>query len=118
MICIIFVQPYKICLLDFLDGIYTDVDRGAACGVLFLDLSKAFDSVHRGILCSKLKKAGVSLSALRWVNSYLSGRRQVTRVNRIMSSESLIEYGVPQGSILGPMLFVVFINDMPEDRHC
>ena len=83
-------------------------------GVLFLDLKKAFHTVNHGILLKKLHKYGVSLNALDWFKSYLSDRIQITRVRRSLSDEGKITCGVPQGSILGPLAFVLYINDMAD----
>ena len=64
--------------MDFLDEIYRSIDAGNPCGVLFLDLKKAFDTVNHVILLQKLKIAGLKSSAVRWIESYLGGRLQVT----------------------------------------
>ncbi len=102
------------CLLDFLGNIYENIDKGNLCGVLFLDLPKAFDTVNHAILVSKLRAYGFKSSSAKWVNSYLCGRLQVTRVGQEISRPMLVDCGVPQGSILGPLLFSIYVNDMPK----
>ncbi len=102
------------CLMDFLANIYNNIDMGNFCGVLFLDLRKAFDTVDHAILVSKLRSYGFKSSSAKWVNSYLCGRLQVTRVGREISRPMLVDCGVPQGSILGPLLFSVYVNDLPQ----
>ncbi len=82
-------------------------------GVLFLDLKKAFDSVDHKILLHKLKLAGLTEASVSWFRSYLNNRYQVTRVNGVLSEEERVEYGVSQGLILGPLLFVIYINYLP-----
>ena len=89
------------------------VDQGNYNIAVFVDLKKAFDTVNHEILLNKLRYYGIDNTELKWFSSYLNDRKQYTVIDGAMSSESNINHGVPQGSCLGPLLFLVYINDLP-----
>ena len=106
---------------ELLESYYDSLNSGKFHVSVFLDLSKAFDTLDHGILISKLDHVGIRGNILRWLNSYLSGRQQCVSVNSKISSMCHILSGVPQGSILGPLLFLIYINDMAKSAptlHC
>ena len=96
-----------------MDKMLKAMDKKHVTALTLLDLSKAFDNINHTILLHKLKCVGASLLAIQWFESYLSDRLQYVRIGSTVSSTSALTHGVPQGSILSPFLFGIYVNDLP-----
>ena len=90
------------------------MDIGHLTGVVFLNLKKAFDTVDHSIMMRKLDKFNLSHKSIKWFREYLGGRKQAVKYKHTVSSYLPITCGVPQGSILGPMMFIMYINDLSD----
>ena len=90
------------------------IDAGKLTGVLFIDLSKAFDTVNHDVLLKKLLSFGICQNTFNLFSSYLRNRTQCVKWKGVLSKEKNVTIGVPQGSILGPLFFILFVNDYPK----
>ena len=107
-------------LIEVIEGITMALDNNDIAMGVYLDLKKAFDTVNHEILLAKLYNYGIRGNTHQWLKSYLTNRQQFVKVNGTVSQCKYVNTGVPQGSVLGPLLFILYINDITNcaSKNC
>ena len=99
-------------IFDLCQYFYDNLDKRQCISCVFIDYSKAFDTIDHEILCKKLELYGLSMGVIAWCKDYLTNRQQCVKVDEYVSDHKCISYGVPQGSILGLLFFIIYVNDL------
>ena len=102
------------CLAQLIDFVATGMDKQMHISIILVDLQKAFDTLDRGVLLKKLKHFGFRASVIKWFESYLSNRTFLVCIDNVFSETGKLKYGVPPGSILGPLHFLLYVNDLSQ----
>ena len=103
-----------LCLAQLIDFVATGMDKQMHTGMILVDLQKAFDTLDHGVLLEKMKYFGFRASVIKWFESYLSNRKFLVCIDNVFSEAGILKYGATQGSILGPLLFLLYVNDLPQ----
>ena len=101
-----------LCLAQLIDFVATGMDKQMHTGMILVDLQKAFDTLDHGVLLEKMKYFGFRASVMKWFESYLSNRKFLVCIDNVFSEAGTLKYGVPQGFILRPLLFLLYVNDL------
>ena len=104
--------------MSLIEKVKKELDNKGYAGAMLMDFSKAFDAINHELLITKLYAYGISKDALKLINSYMSDRRQRTKIDKSFSSCSALLKGVPLGSVLGPILFNIYLNDLLYFVYC
>ena len=103
-----------LCLAQLIEFVATGMDKQINTGMILADLQKAFDTLDHGVLLEKMKYFGFRASVIKWFESYLSNRKFLVCIDNVFSEAGTLKYGIPQGSILGQLLFLLYVNDLPQ----